>query len=59
MLGWGIDVLGSAQLAEPVATSTGGCLLEPAGYYFSNLGSLANKAADTIIKAVAVNKDAV
>ena len=58
MLGWGIDALGSALLAESVATSTGG-LLEPAGYYFSNLGSLANKAADTIIKAVAVNKDAV
>ena len=58
MLGRGIDVLGSAQLAEPEATPSGG-LLEPAGSYFSNLGSLANKAADTIIKAVAVNKDAV
>ena len=60
MLRWGIDVLGSTQLTEPVAASTGRVsLLEPAGYYASNLGSLANKAADTIIKAVAVNKDAV
>ena len=60
MLRWGIDVLGSTQLTEPVAASTGRVsLLEPAGCYASNLGSLANKAADTIMKAVAVNKDAV
>jgi hypothetical protein len=35
------------------------CWREGFRYYFSNLGSLENKAAETAIKAAAVNKDAV